>query len=81
MEKDNNYVNDPDASEDQGGRRPDTKPEEFERENEVTGYGHKRKPKDEKKSGSGLEEYKDRQQDRKDSEPNPFDGQENIQNE
>ncbi|MGE5430312.1 MAG: hypothetical protein ACM3QX_04510 [Syntrophomonadaceae bacterium] len=80
MENDNNYVNDH-GDLDQGGRRPGTRPEEFEGENETTGYGHKRKVKDEKKSGSGLEEYKDKQQEKKDSDPNPLDGQENIQNE
>lgn len=76
MENDNNYVNDH-GDEDQGGRRPDTNPEEFTNENETTGYGHKRKVKDEKKSGSGLEEYKDRHQDTKDSS----DREDSIQNE
>lgn len=84
MENDNNYINDH-GDQDQGGRRPDTNPEEYEGENEVTGYGHKRKPKDKKKGGSGLEEYNERQQERKDSQPNPFEGpdkgQDNIQNE
>ncbi|MCU7496513.1 MAG: hypothetical protein HF314_12545 [Ignavibacteria bacterium] len=80
MENDNNYVNDH-GDEDQGGRRPDTNPGEFEGENEVTGYGHKRRPKDEKKSGSGLEEYNEKEQDKKDSEPDPFNGQDNVQNE
>lgn len=80
MENDNNYVNDHGDS-DQGGRRPGTKPEKFEGENEVTGYGHKRRPKDEKKSGSGLEEYNEKQENRKDSDANPLEGQENVENE
>lgn len=66
MEKDNNYVNDP-GDEDQGGRRPDTKKKDIEEENESTGYGHKRKSKDEKKSGSGIEEFIEKKADEMDN--------------
>ncbi|MGE5400663.1 MAG: hypothetical protein ACM3S2_09680 [Ignavibacteriales bacterium] len=60
MEKDNNYVNDP-GDEDQGGRRPNPDAKKNERENETTGYGKGVKPKDEKKTGSGLEEFIERE--------------------